>query len=406
MSFKTYDYGDLRVTLTNQLEWLYDDAGSGVGTSAGFYQPRPQGNMCALGSIGHPSHEIIDRKRAVLLVGPNPNTSPSMPAVKRPTGYTEIWNDRGSGGKHDGSVWRPIAPSGYSSCGDVVNGSYSAPSTDRIWCLRNDLVKPAAYQAAQFWDRFGLAPGGRLNRMMFVNVVANPVGFNGSEKIPLSAGTFRAYREINTDTRNEIAFVPLLTVKNNFQPFGTIAPSITPSTIPSQGEQFQSKEQCRVLLPFTAFFPATHQRSLELIQDPFISISRSIAWYVEGVWVNNGSGPFNREKVMKCGISKTQSQEMSHSVGVEISATAGIGCIESSIKLNYQFTSTTSSSFTEYKEQEVTEKFEVPAKHATVLFSKHVKITASRGSVPQYAEILGEVEMTANDDVHFSGCAL
>lgn len=156
MTSKTYDYDDLRITLTNRLQWLYDNAGSGVGTSAGSYYPRPQGNMCALGSIGHPSHEINDRKRAVLPVRPNPDTSPSIPAVKRLTGYTEVWNDRGSGGKHDGSVRRPIAPSGYCSCSDVINGPYSAPSTDRIWRLRNDLVKPAAYQAAQFWDRPGL----------------------------------------------------------------------------------------------------------------------------------------------------------------------------------------------------------------------------------------------------------
>lgn len=82
MANQTRDYGELRVTLTSQYDWIYSDIKSGARRNAAFFNPKPQGNLCALGSIGVTHYNEINGKQASILVGPNPNQSP--PSGKGP----------------------------------------------------------------------------------------------------------------------------------------------------------------------------------------------------------------------------------------------------------------------------------------------------------------------------------
>ncbi|KAM3064807.1 hypothetical protein ACMFMF_011726 [Clarireedia jacksonii] len=131
MANKTQDYGDLRVTMTLGLDWVWNDKGSGASRDDEFYHPKPQGNLRALGSLGFSSYRDKNSKWAALLVGNNPNST-GKPAVASPTGYDLIWRDEKSGGDHNGSFWRPRTPSGYVLLGDICQGSWSTPSTNRV----------------------------------------------------------------------------------------------------------------------------------------------------------------------------------------------------------------------------------------------------------------------------------
>ncbi|KAM3072008.1 hypothetical protein ACMFMF_007405 [Clarireedia jacksonii] len=368
--------------------------------SATFFHPRAQGNLCALGSYGNPAYGEITGKKSVILVGPNPSApSGASSPVARPTGYTEIWNDRGAGGVNDGTIWRPIAPAGYVALGDVMSTGYNKqPSINDIWCLRADLTRLSTYEAEDFWND---GSSGANRDCMCWKTITESNGIDGSEYIPVPPGTFRASQHYNRADAS-LAIVPLLRVPNQYQRFDYQLPVITPSTIPTTGDKLGRKEQCRVTLPFISFLPNNDERSLARITTPFYTVSRSIAWDVEGVWENNSAGDFRREKKIKFGISKTQSEEMTHSAGVSISATYGIKGFESNVTLNYQFTQSNFKSYTEYKEEEVTESFDVPAKTVKVLFSKHIWLTATAGD----GTVTNQIEMIANDDVHFGGCHL
>lgn len=122
-----------------------------------------------------------------------------------------------------------------------------------------------------------------------------------------------------------------------------------------------------------------------------------------GVWVNYADGNFQRSQTLTTGVSKTQSEEMSHSVGVDISASFGIKLVNFDISLNYQFTYASSTSFTEYSEKTVTESFDVGSHYAKVLFSKHIWLEAMRADG---SSVIRQVEFAASDDVHFSGTPL
>jgi hypothetical protein len=61
--------------------------------------------------------------------------------LANPVDYSQIWNDRGSGAKHDVAVWRPIPPKNYSCLGDVATEGYQKPSLKEIVCVTKDLIE-------------------------------------------------------------------------------------------------------------------------------------------------------------------------------------------------------------------------------------------------------------------------
>ncbi|EQL02407.1 Vacuolar protein sorting-associated protein 62 [Ophiocordyceps sinensis CO18] len=358
--------------------------------------PVAQGNMRPLGSvaIGSGFYEL-GGKRASLLVG---NSSQSSSAVASPVGWRWLWNTKGGKGKHDSTVWRPIAPSGYVALGDVVKYHWDEPDKNSIWCLRADLVGNGTFASSDIWNDRG--SGGSYDISCWA-VLPRDVGTSGSELIPTSADTFR-FSGTYSQPDISLAQVPVLRLPKAFQRFTSSLPQVTPSTIPSEGDIFSEMEQCRATLPFTTFFDPTSRQVLDNLGDPFCTVIKSIAWDVQGVWVNNSGASYDRTQTIKYGVSREKREEMVNSVGVEITAEAGIKAVSYSVSLNYQFTYSTSSSFTEYSEKQVEEKLSIPAHEAVVLFTKHLWVTGQRADGSQ----LSRIEVVANDDVHFGGCKL
>ncbi|TGO73734.1 hypothetical protein BELL_0336g00100 [Botrytis elliptica] len=217
--------------------------------------------------------------RATLLFGPNPNsTSPNL-AVKRPTDFTRLWWESNDHSWHMGSVWRPIAPPGYVALGDLMVYSVSKPSLDYLWCLRADLVKPANYWPSDIWNDRG---SGRSIDISVLAVVPEAMGLNGNEKIPLFADTFihsASYSPPNTG----LAFVPVLDLGNEFKEFDQSVPTFTKTSIPNTGKTYAMVEQAAVTLPTRCFFASDDTRTIAQIANPFISLSKAVAWNVEGV---------------------------------------------------------------------------------------------------------------------------
>ncbi|PQE22762.1 hypothetical protein CJF31_00001752 [Rutstroemia sp. NJR-2017a BVV2] len=386
----TRDYGDLRVTMTTSLKWAWDNWNYESNRSCCFWNPEHQGNIRPLGSTNW---------RAVMLFGPKTNSTNPNLAVKRPTDYTRTWWESNDHSWHMDSVWRPTAPAGYVALGDVMVNSVYKPSLDQIWCLRADLVKPAAFWPSSIWDDRG---SGNSQDISIWAAVPEPMSINGSENIPVFADTFIHSANYGPPD-NDVTFVPILPLGNQFKDFDQAVPSFSRTSFPSTGKLFTVVEQAAVTLPLRCFFWSEDSRCVSQIANLFMGISKGIAWYAEGVWENGGNGTFAREKRIKYGISKTQTESMEQQVGITITASHGFKLAEMSVSLKYQFTHMSSTSFTGFTETEVTEKSDVPPKTCTVLLSKHVfmKATMNNGGT-----VMNQIEAVANDDVHFGGCTL
>ena len=137
----------IAVQLCHDFELVWNDKGSGGKHDGAFYRPKPPAGYYAVGHYGQgnygpPSDGVI------VVKGMEPGTT------SRPTGYTEVWTDRGSGANMDGSFWLPKPPAGYIALGLVCNGNHSAPGLDEVVCVRQDLVLPGKV-GAFIWDDSG-----------------------------------------------------------------------------------------------------------------------------------------------------------------------------------------------------------------------------------------------------------
>src|SRR5690242_403048 len=96
--------GALEIAFTTTFDWTYDDKGTGASACASFWHPNVSQlpDYWPLGSLGVNNNGNY---------GYNPSGDRAMVVVKdlsgqalaAPTGYTQVWNDHGSGGNNDGS---------------------------------------------------------------------------------------------------------------------------------------------------------------------------------------------------------------------------------------------------------------------------------------------------------------
>jgi hypothetical protein len=181
----TFVYEDLAIGFTTSFRLMWNDQGSGGIHDGAFWRPIASEDMAGfypLGDLGIKGYSDVNGKSAIAMVKDAKGSSGT--ALRPPTKFEQIWNDKGSGAKRDGSMWRPIPPDGYVALGLICNSGYSAPSLDVVRCVREDLVVPAI-PGDLIWDdtRTGV-------RKDFGSWQINAPDAPEAGKVNLSAGTF------------------------------------------------------------------------------------------------------------------------------------------------------------------------------------------------------------------------
>ena len=144
-----------------RVEKVYMDHGTGARMNISVFQAElksiPQGAYM-VGQVAVPAHTNVIPPSSVILVWPLVPRDGYGNLIMPPTGYELIWNDRRSGGKQDGSFWRPQAPHGYVALGDVACDGHNQPSahfTAKYACIRGDLLSQGALDTAVLWTDQG-----------------------------------------------------------------------------------------------------------------------------------------------------------------------------------------------------------------------------------------------------------
>lgn len=119
----------------DQYTWVYDDSGSGALIDASIWRPVVPPGYVALGDVAVAGHDAPGF--ATLVVRDDPK------ALRPPVGYEQIWNDEGSGGVHDVTIWSPIPPLGYTCLGSVARPDYDGPPANgQIRCVHSRYLVP------------------------------------------------------------------------------------------------------------------------------------------------------------------------------------------------------------------------------------------------------------------------
>ena len=149
--------------------WVYDDTGSGAFADGSIWRPVVPAGYVAIGDVAHASH--AEPGFATLVIRDDPD------ALRPPLGYEQIWNDKGTLGANDVTIWSPIPPLGYACLGSLATPGYDTPPpTSQIRCVhRRYLVRGKAsltwtdagslgFQDAGLWTCGDGAEGGLAAR--------------------------------------------------------------------------------------------------------------------------------------------------------------------------------------------------------------------------------------------------
>ena len=176
---------NLVITLTRQFQPdnLYSDKGSGAHMDGSFWRAIPPTGFYLLGDYAESGYNAPTGTMVVVRDGGGGGTA----AVAPPTGFTQIYNDAGSGAPEDGAIWMPIAPTGYVALGAVATRGYDAPPTNLFRCVRFDLVTAGAIGGLIWNDK-----GSGAHEDVSVYSIVPPTGSS-----VIATGTFYAQNNYN-----------------------------------------------------------------------------------------------------------------------------------------------------------------------------------------------------------------
>jgi hypothetical protein len=125
---------------TSSYSWIYNDAGSGADMDVTLWRPVPAGGVFiigdyAQGNYGDPSGTTLTVRSV---------NDPDNTLLKPPIDYRLIWNDKGSGGDNDGSVWFPVPPDNFVSIGAVGQIGYDKPSISSYRCVHSSVLQTSS----------------------------------------------------------------------------------------------------------------------------------------------------------------------------------------------------------------------------------------------------------------------
>ncbi len=190
---------DTKSTCVQTLNW--DDGGTGADLDGYFYIPVVGQSEYIIG--GYASREEKSSSSCVLTVSEpanNPQGTPNL--LVSPMDWKQIWKDKGSGAKKDGSMWEAIPPdSNYKCLGSIPQPGYDQkPRLPNYRCVHSSLTENIVTNALIWSDKgsgankevtmFALpntgtfiTVGARVSEIEAYDLKANAVGTPGPELV-------------------------------------------------------------------------------------------------------------------------------------------------------------------------------------------------------------------------------
>lgn len=337
------------------------------------------------------------------------------------------WNDKGSGGSHDGAFWQPKPPSGFYALGGLGAQGYDdqngrnwalcvkesvagngalAPPKDyqRIWidngsgadrdgsCWRP--LPPEGYVALGdvFMDgydtklsvddvrcvRADLTTMGAVGDLIWNDVktgsdtdfaawkLAAPGVYLDSEKAALSANTFYGVASHQEPTNVVAVLAATLPVQRGIEP---PLPALDSRTRPPETTTPQIDRI--VTVPFTAVSDPDVTQQWQLQHSPFYDVERSVYYRLELYDDNHTSEVQTKQQAVEVGVSTTQSQTWEVRTGISVTYESGVSFIASatvSATISVELGFSRSTSETSFQSKTLSASLATPPDHAGALW--------------------------------------
>ena len=141
----------LHIQTTYKAKRIYTDAGTGSSKDLSIWEPTLPKGYFMIGHYAQQNHNSV-------IGGPIPVIRPVDPkAIALPVGFTQVYADHGTGGNQDMSLWIPTPPSNdYVAMGTVASLGYNTPDhlMSSYACIRKDLVLQGEFPL-EIWNDHG-----------------------------------------------------------------------------------------------------------------------------------------------------------------------------------------------------------------------------------------------------------
>lgn len=359
-------FGDLIIAFTSSFNLMYNDRGSGASKDGAFWHPVPPAGFNALGGVGVSNYDDINGNDWALCVKAAEN--PSLPnPILPPLDYDLIWADHGSGAEMDGSCWRPKAPEGYVSLGDVFVTGYNKPGLDMVVCVRKDYTNEGVLGNEIWNDRGSGAPAD-----IDVFAVATPKSVDIESQIGyFSPNTYVANNRY-APIVGSCLVLPLISETNAVpQPF------LESTNVPGPTPKIVDRKLC---VPFTAVTDNEKSVGWKVANSPFYYIEREAQYELVLFDFNQQSHDQSIEKTITEGTTKEQRETFSETSGISVSVEAGIEAIGLTVSASYSYEMgwESSTSLQQFQETAVNLKLDIPGKTAAAIWVLGYSLCFSR----------------------------
>ncbi|TFI56129.1 DUF946 domain-containing protein [Mastigocladus laminosus UU774] len=361
--------GDLAIKLVNQFQLIWWDKNSQGIYDGAYYKPVVPAGYYNVGHYGQANYN--DPIGVVVAV-----KELTSGALARPTDYELVWKDTGSGASMEGGFWRPIPPNGYLALGLVVTGNYNKPSLDEVRCVRQDLViqgKPGL----QVWMDTNTHSDADFGSWE----ISVPEISGYEEYAYIAPGTFYGVASHTRPDTNPV--MNCLKLKLPFEKFqiDNQQPTLESTQEPPPRTELQLANY--VWIPCFSVKDDQYDLSWKVNNSPFYRLDREEFYTLQWHFFNNTEATDSKQKSVKVGITQTDSQSFSTQTGISITAEAsagieGIASTKISATYSVQLGFESSSSFTQMKEDTITDTYNIPPYKAVALWTKTNRFTLKR----------------------------
>jgi hypothetical protein len=291
-----------------------------------------------------------------------------LPPLASPTDYAQVWNDSGTGSTDDGSIWKPIPPSGYVAMGLVAQSGYNKPSLDDVVCVREDLTTPGEV-GAYIWDYLKGLPIVYFRSWQIVAPDAS-----AHENAYLAPGTFVAIVN-NSGSQTPPIADDVMHVLNVKLPM--LAEGPTQDFIPKLDAYVKPADEtvpsmARVMLvPFTIVNDTGYSSVEKLTDSHFYRLERYVFYKLLYHNHNQTSVQQENQVTIISGVTTTESDSFWTETSISITAEGGVsfmgisGSISATVSTSFGYETMTSIS--ELEQSEVTSTvYTAPGKAAAL----------------------------------------
>lgn len=277
-------------------------------------------------------------------------------ALATPTDFKQIWKDSGSGADRDGSMWDMVCPANYVALGSVAQNGYGKPDVNTYRCVSTKLA-PAGTAGNLIWNDSGSGAKADFSAWA-IETTAAKAGYAN-----VAANTFMAQASYEKPRNASTLLIPL---KQSQKVRELRTPELTDFGKPSEFSEDMVRSE--ILLPWFAVKDEALSAAQKLAQSPYYTLVREdryqLLLHTSAEYSDTAQTPVVEYTV---GVSETEENNFSEATG--ISMTVGytppgdVGGIHASVTLSKETTSGWSKSAT--TSQSTTQKYPITVKPGT-----------------------------------------